>query len=211
MNKEKWYVVLKGRTPGIYSNWDDAKAQVFGFPGPVYRSFTVKAQAEAAWKNKRLPPVENTGANTSDDKKNSGNRSLPYPSGNFVVVDAACSGVPGPTEYQGFLMPEKKLLFSIKVGWATNNIGEFLGIVHALAALYKAGSGLPIYSDSATAISWVSKRKVKSELKRDSATENAWELTDRALVWLASHQFTNRIIKWETTQWGENPADFGRK
>jgi ribonuclease HI len=127
------------------------------------------------------------------------------------VVDAACSGVPGPTEYQGFLMPEKKLLFSVHIGQATNNIGEFLGIIHALAYLKQSGSELPVYSDSKTALSWMKKKQIKSNLDRNKHTENAWKLVDRALIWLNNNPIHNRLYLWETSFWGENPADFGRK
>jgi len=199
--KQKWYVVLKGRKPGIYTSWEETKVQIFEFTGAVYRSFELQKGAEEAWHKKRFPPTVS-------------NAAVPvgkWPAGPFVIVDASSLGVPGPTEYQGFLMPEKRKLFGIQIGLATNNIGEFLAIVHALAYLYKQESNLPIYSDSVTALSWVSKKKVKSELPRDGRTEEAWQLVDRALVWLNTHSFTNRIFKWQTEVWGENPADYGRK
>lgn len=199
VKKPKWYVVLKGKVPGIYTTWDEAKQQVDGVEGAVYKSFESKAEAEVAWKKKSFP-------RTTAPKSSS-----QAPAGHFIIVDAACSGVPGPTEYQGFLMPEKKLLFSNKIGWATNNIGEFLGIVHALAHLEKHGSKLPIYSDSITAISWVKNKKAKTTLERNAHTEKAWELLDRAAQWLAKHRIQNPILKWETEMWGENPADYGRK
>lgn len=208
MGKQKWYVVLKGRKPGIYSIWEDAKAQVAGFPGPVFKSFETKEEAEKVWKLGKFPPQK---VNASGPAGSSRKISPRQPEGYYLVVDAACSGVPGPTEYQGFLMPEKKLLFSVHIGQATNNLGEFLGIVHALAYLKKADSGLPVYSDSVTALSWVLKKQVKSSLQRDASTENAWQLVERALVWLKENPVTNRLCKWETSFWGENPADFGRK
>jgi ribonuclease HI len=205
--KPKWYVVLKGRKPGIYDNWEDAKIQVQGFAAPVFKSFPSLKEAELVWKKGALPPAS---AKTESSKKPAAKR-IPLPEGPYVVVDAACSGVPGPTEYQGFLMPEKRKLFCIEVGWATNNIGEFLAIVHALSLLKKNGSSLPVFSDSATAISWIRLKKVKSNLIRDRRTEPAWRLVDRALAWLNQNQWSNKLLKWETPYWGENPADFGRK
>jgi ribonuclease HI len=206
--KPKWYVVLKGRKPGIYTRWEDAKSQIFEFTGAVYKGFESKSMAEEAWAKKRFPT--DSGNNAGFKEVSPGKKPKP-PSGPFIIVDASSLGVPGPTEYQGFLMPEKRKLFGVHVGLATNNLGEFLAIVHALAYLYKNESNLPVYSDSRTALSWVQKKKVKSDLVRDKSTEQAWELVDRALVWLNTHNFTNRIWKWETEFWGENPADFGRK
>ena len=208
MAKQKWYVVLKGRKPGVYISWDKAKEQIFEFTGAVYKSFEDQKVAEEAWAKKRFP---NSESSYSAPKSLTKGKKLAPPQGDYIVVDASSIGVPGPTEYQGFLMPEKRLLFSKHIGLATNNLGEFLGIVHALAYLYQNESTLPVYSDSITALSWVAKRKVKSELERNAQTEAAWSLVDRALIWLNTHQFTNRIWKWETQHWGENPADYGRK
>lgn len=207
--KQKWYVVLKGNKPGIYTLWEDARQQVMGFPAAVYKSFESQKEAETAWK---------TGAFASSGPKshsspNAVKRKIvtPFPSGQFLVVDAACSGVPGPTEYQGFLMPEKQKLFAVDAGWGTNNLGEFLAIVHALAYLKKAGVALPVYSDSATAISWLRNKQIKSSLVRDNKTKAIWALADRAILWLKENSFSNPVRKWETENWGENPADFGRK
>jgi len=208
MAKQKWYVVLKGRKPGVYTSWDKAKEQIFEFTGAVYKSFEDQKVAEEAWAKKRFP---NSESSYSVPKSLTKGKKLAPPQGDYIVVDASSIGVPGPTEYQGFLMPEKRLLFSKHIGLATNNLGEFLGIVHALAYLYQNESTLPVYSDSITALSWVAKKKVKSELERNAQTEAAWSLVDRALIWLNTHQFTNRIWKWETQHWGENPADYGRK
>jgi ribonuclease HI len=209
-SKAKWYVVLKGKQPGIYTDWPTAKAQVDGFPKPVYKSFESEKDAKEAWKNKKFPHQHGNGEMLLPGIDAPVVKMEP-PSGPFVIVDASSLGVPGPTEYQGFLMPEKKLLFSKHIGLATNNIGEFLAIVHALALMYKHESPLPVYSDSATAISWVLKKKVKTSLERNAKTAEAWELVERGEKWLQTHLFTNRIRKWETEHWGENPADYGRK
>jgi ribonuclease HI len=200
--KAKWYVVWRGLKPGVYTSWADVQAQIEGFKGAAYKSFLSEKDAMEAF---RAGPAFLNPASRSNAGK------AQKPSGPFVVVDASSLGVPGPTEYQGFLMPDKQNLFSNHIGLATNNIGEFLGIVHALALLKNQNSPLPIYSDSMTALSWVRNRKVKSELKRDAKTENAWRLVDRALIWLAENPKHNPVYKWETEAWGENPADYGRK
>jgi ribonuclease HI len=90
-------------------------------------------------------------------------------------------------------------------------LGEFLAIVHALAYLKKRGSDKTIYSDSSTAIGWVREKKVKSSLVRDETTREIWELVDRALLWLKNNSYQNKILKWNTEEWGEIKADFGRK
>ena len=44
---KKVYAVRKGRTTGIFMNWDDCKAQVDGFAGAEYKSFADPADAMA--------------------------------------------------------------------------------------------------------------------------------------------------------------------
>lgn len=204
MAKQKFYVVLKGKKPGIYASWTETEAQVKGFEGAVYRSFESLNDARSAWEKKTFPKDRNSSVLQTGSPKT-------IPSGNFLVVDAACSGTPGPTEYQGFFFPQKTLVFHLHIGLANNNIGEFLAIVHAQAWMAKNGYRLPVYSDSVTAISWVRNKKVKSELPRNRETKNAWDLVDRALVWLHQNSLSGPVLKWETEFWGENPADFGRK
>ena len=47
--KNKYYVVWKGRTPGIYDNWEACKKEVEGFQGALYKGFPDRASAEAAY------------------------------------------------------------------------------------------------------------------------------------------------------------------
>ena len=79
-----------------------------------------------------------------------------------LAVDAACSGNPGDMEYRGVYTATGQEIFHIgPLKEGTNNVGEFLALVHGLALLQQKGSDLPIYSDSRNAISWVKKKKCK--------------------------------------------------
>lgn len=127
------------------------------------------------------------------------------------AVDAACSGNPGPMEYRGIDLATGAEVFHFGPLHGTNNIGEFLAIVHALALMEQRGIVKTIYSDSYNAILWVSKRKCKTKLEHNAKTARLFEVIARAERWLATHNYTAPIIKWETKQWGEVPADFGRK
>jgi ribonuclease HI len=93
----------------------------------------------------------------------------------------------------------------------TNNIGEFLAIVHALAFLKKHEVNIPVYTDSLTALKWVKDKKVKTKLKETPENEELFELIERAVNWLNNNTYNNAILKWDTKNWGEIPADFGRK
>ena len=128
------------------------------------------------------------------------------------AVDAACSGNPGPMEYQAIDLQTGARVFHFGPMKGTNNIGEFLAIVHALALMQQQGlHDKTIYSDSYNAILWVSKRQCKTKLERTPETEPLYQIIARAERWLQTHQWRNPIIKWETKLWGEVPADFGRK
>ena len=140
---------------------------------------------------------------------------LPLPSevrADAWAVDAACSGNPGPMEYQGIDLATGQRIFHYGPVKGTNNIGEFLAIVHALALCWQRGlHNKTIYSDSYNAILWVNKRQCKTKLERTTETEPLYQVIERAENWLRTHNYRNPIIKWETQKWGEVPADFGRK
>ena len=139
---------------------------------------------------------------------------LPLPrevNANAWAVDAACSGNPGPMEYQCIDLQTGQQVFHYGPIHGTNNIGEFLAIVHGLALLKQKGSNIPIYSDSKIAQKWVRDGKCRTTLAPTSRNAELLGLVARAEKWLATNTYTNPIIKWETKQWGEIPADFGRK
>ena len=122
------------------------------------------------------------------------------------AVDAACSGNPGPMEYQAIDLQTGAQVFHFGPVYGTNNIGEFLAIVHALALMEKRGiKDKVIYSDSVNASLWVAKRQCKTKLEHNDKTEPLFQIIAR------THQVQTPIIKWETKKWGEVPADFGRK
>ena len=128
-----------------------------------------------------------------------------------LCVDAACSGNPGPMEYRGVHIPSGKEVFRFGPIQGTNNIGELLAIVHALALMQQKNISMPIYSDSVSGMAWVRNRKAKTTLSRTAQTEQALDLVARAENWLRTNQVQVPILKWDTENWGEIPADFGRK
>ena len=128
------------------------------------------------------------------------------------VVDAACSGNPGMMEYRGVDLQTGQQIFHFGPMFGTNNIGEFLAIVHALALMERQGiRDKAIFSDSYNAILWVKKKQCKTKLERSERTEPLYQIIERAEFWLRTHNVSTPVLKWETAQWGEIPADFGRK
>lgn len=205
--KTKFYVVWEGREKGIFDSWDKCKAQIEGFPEAKYKSFETLKEAEAAFKTNFYKVIAQSKAPQTKTASAVGK-----PIKEAVVVDAACSGSSGDMEYQGFYYLTGERLFHQGVFFdATNNIGEFLAIVHALAFLKKNNSTLPIYSDSKTAMAWVRNKTAKTKLEATPRNKEIFELIARAEKWLKENTYPNKILKWETEFWGENPADFGRK
>ena len=208
-SKAKYYVVWKGKEPGIYTNWNDCKQQVEGFTGAAYKSFPTMMEAELAYKEhfaKHIYKKEKT-AVTKDLA------SIGTPIQESIIVDAAWNSVQKDMEYQGILYKTNTRIFHMgPLANGTNNIGEFLAIVHALAYCKKHNLlTIPIYSDSRNAIGWVKAKKCKTNLEPSAKTAHIFDLIHRAENWLQENTYKNKILKWETEAWGENPADFGRK
>ena len=129
-----------------------------------------------------------------------------------VCVDASCIDNPGKMEYRGVDLQSGKMLFERSYEEATNNIGEFLAIVHAIALFKKDGKELKVvYSDSVNAISWVQQKKCKTKLEKNDKNALVFEHIARAIVWLNNNEYDTKILKWNTAAWGEIPADYGRK
>lgn len=204
----KFYVVWVGRNPGVYTSWEETRAQIDGFPDARYKSFPSMAEANSAFKQGAPTPAYMQNKKSTTKKSSSG----PIQP-NSISVDAACSGNPGLMEYQGVETISKKPIFHLgPFRDGTNNIGEFLAIVHGLALLKKKNrEDVIIYTDSVTAIGWVKKKKANTKLEQTPHNKELFELIDRAEAWLKNNTYKTQILKWDTNNWGEIPADFGRK
>lgn len=205
--KKKYYVVWRGIRPGIYNSWDECKQQVQGFEGAQYKSFADKEEATRAlsksyWDITQLKGKKILSELTTKEK----------PILNSLSVDAACSGNPGTLEFRGvFTDTETELFKRGPYQMGTVNIGEFLAIVLALAWLKKNKLSLPIYTDSKTAMAWIKNKRVNTKLERTTKNNELFTALDNGVAWLKKNPVTIKIIKWDTRNWGEIPADYGRK
>lgn len=207
MAVNKFYVVWEGRTRGIFSSWSECRKQVEGFAGAKYKGFADKAAAEKAFKS-------NYWAAASPARKHthSGTLASPRPVYHYLAVDAACAGNPGLMEYRGVSsVTGEEVFHSMVYQHGTNNIGEFLAIVHGLAWQQKHKLNIPIYSDSVNAIKWVKSGKANTKLVENSQNQILFEHLSRAEDWLQNNKVDVQLLKWDTKNWGEIPADFGRK
>lgn len=208
MAKKNFYVVWNGVVPGVYASWNEAKAQVEGYEGAIYKSFPNREEAVRAFNDN---PWLYVGKNAEKNKKVS-IQSIPEIIKDSLAVDAACSGNPGLLEYRGvFVKTGEQIFHQGPFEHGTNNIGEFLALVHGLALLKQKNFNIPIYSDSVNAIKWVREKKCKTKLERIPENESLFYMIERAEKWLKENTYTTVIIKWKTNEWGEIPADFGRK
>jgi ribonuclease HI len=207
MPKQKYYVVWKGRKTGIFTSWAECEAQVKGFNGAEYKAFGSREEAETA---NRLKYDAYKGKVSSLGKWKEAETKPILPS---ICVDAACSGSPGKLEYRGVELESGKEIFRAgPYPDGTNNVGEFLAIVHALTWLKKHNKQLPIYSDSENGIAWVYTGKCKTNLKHTGKNALLFTMIHSAENWLAENELDDdSVLKWDTELWGECPADFGRK
>ncbi|HTJ12733.1 MAG TPA: ribonuclease H family protein [Dinghuibacter sp.] len=206
--EKKFYVVWQGRKPGVYDNWADAKAQIDGFPDARYKGFPTQPEAQTAFRGNSASYIFK-GAKAEPKAPRAG---LGVPIKDSLCVDAAWNTATGAMEYQGVYYKTGDLVFRQgPYADGTNNVGEFLAIVHALGYCKKKGLLLPIYSDSRNAIGWVAQKKANTKLERTHRNAELFDVLHRAEQWLKDNSYRNPILKWETKAWGENPADFGRK
>jgi ribonuclease HI len=217
--KQRFYVVWVGKKVGVFDSWTECKKSVDGFEGAKYKGFDSEKEAMQAYKsnyydyckeakqenNKRIT-IE-----TKSIKKGDFLYDSQLPIIDSIATDAACSGNPGVMEYQGVYIKTGKRIFYYKTELGTNNIGEFLGIVHGLSYLKRHNLPQPLYTDSVNAMKWVKKKKCMTKLPENNKTKDLFDYIRRAELWLENNTYSTQIIKWNTDSWGEIPADFGRK
>lgn len=215
--RRKFYVIWEGRSPGIYDSWEEARLQVEGFPGARYKAFDSQDAATRAF---RGSPDEQKALLRAIASHKSGGLAGPFDFARHpevvrdsIAVDGACSRNPGPIEYRCVDVATGAEIFH-GGPWegGTNNIAEYLGLIHALAFLDKTGNNhTVVYSDSRTAQAWVRRRGHASKILPDGNNDRIIELLRRADIWIQTHPSHARILKWDTDTWGEIPADFNRK
>lgn len=205
MPKQKYYVVWKGRRTGVFRTWAECEAATKGYRGAQFKAFESRAEAERAL---RAGYEAHRGKPASSQKWLFAAAKPVLPS---ITVDAACSGSPGPLEFQGVETESGAPIFRQgPYADGTNNVGEFLAIVAAMRWLDEHQHPWPVYSDSANAIGWVKAGKCNTKLQRLPSNRVLFELIAQAEAALRAAG-RRPVLKWDTRAWGENPADFGRK
>lgn len=211
--RKKFYVVWNGYATGVFDSWEECELQTKGYPGAKFKAFDSQEAAVEAYRGDPVEQIELLKSIATHRPAPADYSRFPEIVLDSLAVDAACAKNPGPVEYQGVWVRTGERIFHIgPLAGGTNNIGEYLALVHGLALLKAQGRPhTPIYTDSRTARSWVKRGAPKTTLTRTPANARIFEMLDRATAWLAANPVTNPILTWDTPVWGEIPADFGRK
>ena len=211
--RKKFYVVWNGYATGVFDSWEECELQTKGYPGAKYKSFDSQEAAVEAYRGDPAEQIELLASIARHRPAPVNYEAFPDIRLDSLAVDAACSKNPGPIEYQGVWVRTGERIFHIgPIEGGTNNIGEYLALVHGLALLKAQGRpDTPIYTDSRTARAWVRNRRPKTTLQRTPQNAGLFDMIDSATAWLNANSVTNPILTWDTDTWGEIPADFGRK
>lgn len=211
--KNAYYVVWRGKQPGIYDSWETCEAQVKGAQGAAYKGFATLSEAEkafAAGPDTYITHKPKSPATNNQRQALSCNDQSPILPA--LAVDAACSGNPGVMEFRGVIADTGTEVFHRgPFNGGTNNIGEFLAIVLGLAYLKQNNLPWALYSDSRTALAWLRKKHADTKLEWNAQNQDLFFMLRKAEMWLHDNTWTTPIYKWDTKAWGEIPADFGRK
>lgn len=204
-----FYAVFVGKKPGIYNNWTDCQNQVHKYPEAKFQKLKATNLFEAQNEYKQL-----SSARGSINKAINKAKDTLEPQPNFLTVDGASNGE--NCEYQAVWYPTGEKVFSSKTfKGGTNNIAEFLGLIHGLNYLMSNNMPLKIYTDSVTAMAWVRDGKANTTANATGKiTPELQELINNGEKFLEKNATIlekAEILKWETKKWGEIPADYGRK
>lgn len=159
MSAKKFYVVKKGKVPGIYTAWagkDGAQVQVSGFQGAIYKGFKTRKEAEKFMEG----PMPNW--NFDREKKSSvktvkTKQHIPDADQIVIYTDGGALGNPGPGGYGIVIINgEEKKEISGGFRLTTNNRMELTACIQALKALKKS-SKVSLFSDSKYVVDGISK------------------------------------------------------
>ena len=207
---KKYYTVWRGNETGVFDSWKDCSKAVEGYQGAIYKSFPTE---ELAWKAFDGNYADYIGKDKHYSKLSAAElKAAGKPIPDSISVDAACNSKTGLMEYRGVDTSSGAEFFRMgPFEKGSNNIGEFLAIVHALSWCKKHNFDWPVYTDSNTALAWVRNKKARTKVAPSGGNQKLFELLHRAEKWLQENTWSNKLLKWNTAAWGEIPADFGRK
>jgi ribonuclease HI len=182
---DKFYVVKKGRIPGIYTTWAECLRQVDKFAGAVYKSYKSQEEAQEAFESNtltikspsvKMPPKKTTGVTSKVDSSILFTDNIRL----RIYCDGACSGNPGKSG-SGLAIYEDDnkpvLLYGAADAIGTNNTAELKALLKALElAVETSHDKVAILSDSKYSIecvvNWAYGWKAKGWTKQGGEIKN---------------------------------------
>lgn len=125
-----------------------------------------------------------------------------------IIVHSTANTKTKRMAYKGFNESTNKWIFKVKYkGYCTQNVADFMAIVHALHYCKINNIDLPIYNDNLVAIKWVKDKKVNSLLIKTKENHELFQSFENALVILKQNDFLNPILFWKKKELGniKNP------
>ncbi len=189
---KSYYVVIKGRKPGVYTDWLLAKEQIYKFPGSVYRKFQSISEGRA-WAKTYIMLKSGIGnskevpSKTHNKKKSKKKRKYNtlQPIGEIkVYTDGACIN-PGRGGYSTVIIypgGDHQEFFGGYVK-TTNNRMEIMGCICAMRKLQGEERTITLFSDSKYVVygmtkGWAKRWKSKGWIKSDGEptfNSDLWE------------------------------------
>ena len=147
MSLIKYYAVVKGVCPGIYTSWDKARSNTYKFPGAVFKSFLDKKEAEIWFHDQQAAHFE------KDNQT---------PVQKVIVYTATqCETEPGPGRYIADLVcGEHRKTISNAYRFTTHCRMELMAFIFALRAL-RQKSSVTFYSGSENIVNIINSGQIK--------------------------------------------------
>jgi ribonuclease HI len=201
-SQKKYYAVIRGSRPGIYTAWygpGGAEEQVRGYAGAIYKGFVTREEARH-WLESPEVKIRKASGRTQTTAEPAAPSS---PSGRIIIyTDGGCTGNPGPGGY-GAVIIDSESRSELSQGFrrTTNNRMELLACIAALDTL-GAPADVILHSDSQYVVNgigkgWARKWRANGWMRtKTEAAENAdlWakllDLCDRhrvRFVWVRGH------------------------
>lgn len=201
-SQKKYYAVIRGVRPGIYTAWygpGGAEEQVRGFAGAIFKGFNNLPEAQQWLDN---PAAGSRSASDRPASAEIPDVSCALPGQTVIYTDGGCLGNPGPGGYGAvILFGKRRKELALGYRCTTNNRMELMACIAALETL-KARADVVLHSDSRYVVNGISKgwaRRWRANgwmRTKDEAAVNAdlWEklldlcdLHKVRFVWLRGH------------------------
>ncbi len=167
-SKKKFYAVVVGRKPGIYTEWfglNGAERQVLKYPKPVFKGFATRQEAEAFMKQggrsairSAFPNASPNPATTRCKRQHAGAAASAAANGQIIIyTDGGCRNNPGPGGY-GVVVRNghERREFSGGYRRTTNNRMELMACIVGLKSLSEPAAVI-LHSDSKYVVDGISK------------------------------------------------------